>query len=349
MANRKSRTASLSQPSLRNVPGSPIRILTRSCSQNNANAASPLETEPLPASSLSTAAQSRPTPSAPLQATAPSVANNALEEQPTTASSELAKHSQDEDCPPGNYTCNNSNVNRKCGTTTDDGSQMVQCEPCGSWSHLHCAGLTARSAKKATFKCHTCNPSAQKKSSQRASNTKTSKSSKKSNSSTSTTPAATTSTTTAAATPAAPNATLGEGNASSCTTLHDHCLCSVGDSCDRCRTVHPVAFATKVEVDSLLQRVLDLEVRLKTENKALRLQVLALEERNDHLETEIALLRSKTSNKVKPPSTNNTNNKGRVKAARPKNSLPPPSQIPTSKLNRGPNTHWKFHFQSSGY
>ena len=45
--------------SLRSVAGSPIRILTRSCSQNNANAASPLETEPLPASSLSTTAQTR--------------------------------------------------------------------------------------------------------------------------------------------------------------------------------------------------------------------------------------------------------------------------------------------------
>ena len=83
-----------------------------------------------------------------------------------------------------------------------------------------------------------------------------------------TTPAVTTSTTTPTTTPAPPNAALGEGNASSATTLHDHCLCSVGDSCDRCRTVHPVAFATKAELDSLLQRVLDLEV--------LHLQVLPL-------------------------------------------------------------------------
>ena len=60
---------------------------------------------------------------------------------------------------------------------------MVQCEICGCWSHLHCARLTTRSAKKATFKCHTCNPSVQKKSTQRATSTKTSKSTKKSNSS----------------------------------------------------------------------------------------------------------------------------------------------------------------------
>ena len=63
------------------------------------------EAEPLPTSSLSTAAQPRPTLSAPLQATA------------------------------GNYSCNNysANVSCKCGTTIDDGSQMAQCETCGSW------------------------------------------------------------------------------------------------------------------------------------------------------------------------------------------------------------------------
>ena len=84
--------------------------------------------------------------------------------------------------------------------------------------------------KRSPLKCHTCNPSAQKKSTkstQRASNTKTSKSAKKSNSSlpttpvvtTSTTPAVTTSTTSPTTTPAPPNAALGEGNASSATTL----------------------------------------------------------------------------------------------------------------------------------
>ena len=87
--------------------------------------------------------------------------------------------------------------------------------------------------------------------------------------------------------------------------MHDHCLCSVGGSCDICRTAHPVALATKAEVDSLLQRIRDLEVHLKTENKSLRLQVLALEERNDHLENEIIMLRSSTSTKAKPSSTNN--------------------------------------------
>ena len=53
------------------------------------------------------------------------------------------------------------------------------------------------------------------------------------------------------------------------------------------------------------------------------MQVLALEERNDHLESEIALLRSKTSNKAK---SFNTNNKGFVKGAPSKNSLPLPAK-----------------------
>jgi len=118
--------------------------------------------------------------------------------------------------------------------------------------------------------------------------------------------------------------------------LHDHCLCSVGDSCDRCRTVHPVAFATKAEVDSLLQRVLDLEVRLKTENKSLRLQVLALEECNDHLESKIAILKSKTNNKAKP---SNINNKGHVKGAPSKNSLPLPAKSLPHSSTTVPPTH----------
>ena len=118
--------------------------------------------------------------------------------------------------------------------------------------------------------------------------------------------------------------------------MHDHCLCSVGDSCDRCSTVHPVAFTTKAEVDSLLQRVLDLEVRLKTENKSLCLQVLALEERNDHLESKIAMLRSKTNDKAKPP---NTNNKGRVKGAPSKITLLLPAKsLPHSSTTVSP-TH----------
>ena len=53
-------------------------------------------------------------------------------------------------------------------------------------------------------------------------------------------------------------------------------------------------------MDSLLQRVLDLEARLKTENKSLRMQVLALEEQNDHLKNEIDMLKSNMSTKSLP-------------------------------------------------
>ena len=91
-------------------------------------------------------------------------------------------------------------------------------------------------------------------------------------------PAATTSTTIPVSTLAPPNTALGESSSSLVTMQHDHCLCPVDGSCDICHTAHPMAVATKAELDSLLQRILDLEVRLKTENKSLRLQVLALEE-----------------------------------------------------------------------
>ena len=82
----------------------------------------------------------------------------------------------------------------------------------------------------------------------------------------------------------------------------------------------------KAEVDSLLQRVLDLDVRLKTD-KSLRLQVLALEERN-HLESKIAMLRSNIKQSPPVPTTD------RHKGTPPKNSLPitakslPHSSIP---------------------
>ena len=114
------------------------------------------------------------------------------------------------------------------------------------------------------------------------------------------------------------------------------CAQCMGGSCDICRTAHRVALATKNDVDSLLQWVLDLEVCLKTENKFLHLQVLALEERNDHLESEIAMLRSNTCTKAKASSTNN---KPHQKNSLPlpdksllHSSIPPPTQIgnPTS-------------------
>ena len=270
MANRKSHAVSLTQPSLRSLRGSPVRILTRSCSQNNASDAPPFEAKPLPASSLSTAALPRPTPPVPLQVTAPSVANNALEEQPATANSESAKHSQDEVCPPRSYSRNNSNVlianvalplmtaprwfSAKYVVvghtyTVLDSLLVVQKRP--ALNAIPVIPLCRRSRRSQPSVQPTRRPASQPRYPILPPTTTTS--------------AVTTSTTTPTATPAPPNTALGEGNAPSATTLHDHCLCSMGDSCDRCRTVHPVAFATKAEVDALLQRVLDLEVCLKTE------------------------------------------------------------------------------------
>ena len=149
--------------------------------------------------------------------------------------------------------------------------------------------------KKATFKCRICNPPTQKKSTQRASSTKTSKSTKKSSSSP----------------PPPPPPPLLLPHLLPLLLPHLHppiqhqvrvillqlllCMITACAQWVAPVTSAAVALATKTEVDSLLQRVLDLEVRLKTENKSLRLQVLALEERNDHLESEIAMLRSNTS------------------------------------------------------
>jgi len=245
----------------------------------------------------------------------------------------------------------NSNVKCKCGTVTDDGSCMVQCESCGAWSHLHCAGLTARSAKKVTYQFHLCNPPLQK-STVCALNIRSSKPSKKPSSSPasssttpthSSTPTATTPFT-PAATKANPSSVPGEGNPL-VAPLNNNCLCPSGGSCDICCTIPPVplpvplaAYASKAEVDSLLQRVLDLEARLKTENKSLRMQVLALEEQIDHLKNEIDMLKRNISTKTKPASGST---KGHHKGVQPKNShlpsgsfpAPPPlKSIPSSYL-----------------
>ena len=87
---------------------------------------------------------------------------------------------------------------------------------------------------------------------------------------------------------------------------------------------------------------------LKSENKSLCLQVLTLEERNDHLDSEIAMLRSNINAKAKPSSTSN---KGHHKGAPPKSSLPltakslPHSSIPPPSPieNPTPNPHATEH------
>ena len=43
-----------------------------------------------------------------------------------------------------------------CGAMRNDGKPMVECTKCGASSHLQCARLTQRTAKKAVFVCHRC-------------------------------------------------------------------------------------------------------------------------------------------------------------------------------------------------
>ena len=43
-----------------------------------------------------------------------------------------------------------------CGAVSDDGKAMVECTKCGVWSHLQCARLTQRTARKSPFFCHRC-------------------------------------------------------------------------------------------------------------------------------------------------------------------------------------------------
>ena len=46
-----------------------------------------------------------------------------------------------------------------CGAVSDDGKPMVECTKCGAWSHLQCARLTQRTARKFPFFCHRCKSS----------------------------------------------------------------------------------------------------------------------------------------------------------------------------------------------
>ena len=42
------------------------------------------------------------------------------------------------------------------GAVSDDGKAMVECTKCGALSHLPCACLTQRTARKSLFFCHRC-------------------------------------------------------------------------------------------------------------------------------------------------------------------------------------------------
>ncbi len=66
------------------------------------------------------------------------------------------------------------------------------------------------------------------------------------------------------------------------------CLCPNGSSCSICFEAPAKSYASNTEVEALVQRVLNLEMRLKTENRSLRLQILALEERTADLESKLS-------------------------------------------------------------
>ena len=50
----------------------------------------------------------------------------------------------------------NDIVNCFCGTTNDDGTDMVQCDTCSEWSHCACYKLSEAAAKQIDFECHSC-------------------------------------------------------------------------------------------------------------------------------------------------------------------------------------------------
>ena len=61
--------------------------------------------------------------------------------------------------------------------------------------------------------------------------------------------------------------------------MHGHCFAPAVGSCDICRTeliTTTEVFASKAERETIIWCALDLEVHLKSENKCLRVQLIAL-------------------------------------------------------------------------
>ena len=50
----------------------------------------------------------------------------------------------------------NEKVRCICGTNATPGRPLVECLHCGFWSHVQCARLTERTAKRSQFACHLC-------------------------------------------------------------------------------------------------------------------------------------------------------------------------------------------------
>ena len=76
------------------------------------------------------------------------------------------------------------------------------------------------------------------------------------------------------------------------------------------------AFASKAERETIIRCALDLEVHLKSENKCLRVQVIALEEHTTDLQNEVSKLRQ-SQPKLK---ASGSNPQGQPKGVPPKNN-----------------------------
>ena len=72
------------------------------------------------------------------------------------------------------------------------------------------------------------------------------------------------------------------------------CLCIEGQSCPKCSGPQPVTSQTPCDYTTFEQQLRDIEVRLKNDNKALRLQIVALEEQVFRLEGEILRMKQAT-------------------------------------------------------
>ena len=86
----------------------------------------------------------------------------AVSSTPASRTSSLRALSSGRPAPPAKQSSSSSSppVTDKvlcvCGAVSDDGKAMVECTKCGAWSHLQCARLTQRTARKSPFFCHRC-------------------------------------------------------------------------------------------------------------------------------------------------------------------------------------------------
>ena len=81
----------------------------------------------------------------------------AVSSTPASRTSSLRALSSGRPAPPAKQSSSPSVTDKVlcvCGAVSDDGKAMVECTKCGAWSHLQCACLTQRIARKSPFFCH---------------------------------------------------------------------------------------------------------------------------------------------------------------------------------------------------